>query len=64
VCAAALTWLHACPSDSHSDIFTLLSSVRLEYLDPSYIRHRILDDQVQLPSLQFLTFNTLHYLRG
>jgi len=44
--AAALSWLHACPCDRQSDIFTLLSSVRLEYLDASYIQHRILGDQV------------------
>jgi len=46
VCAAALTWLHACRCTSQSDIFSVLSSVRLEYLDPSYIRHRIIDDCV------------------
>lgn len=46
VCAAALTWLHACPCDRQSEIFTVLSSVRVEYLDASYITHRLLDDQV------------------
>jgi len=44
--AAALSWLHACPCDRQSDIFALVSSLRLEYLDPSYMQHRILDDQV------------------
>jgi len=44
--AAALSWLHTCPCHYQSDIVTVLSSVRLEYLDDSYIRHRILNDQV------------------
>ena len=59
VCAAALTWLHACPCDHQSDIISILSSVRLEYLDASYIQHRILGDRVSSNLFAAETFASL-----